>query len=95
MGIRSLVSFGLLAVPVAVTVGVLVGIDAYRTSNGMQKIFVDNRVTNKTYCQKAYGIHPTSTGQQYTCKSSSIPIKALQGTTITAFLKDKLRGWLF
>lgn len=72
MGFRSLVSLGLLAIPVAVTVALLVSIDAYRQANGLQSIFVDNAITNGTYCQKAFGISPTSVGQQYTRELSPL-----------------------
>lgn len=66
MGIRSLVSFGLIALPVGVTLGVLIGLDANRRATGQAPLFQDNSVSIDTYCQKAYGISPPSTGTQYT-----------------------------
>ncbi|KAK5076978.1 hypothetical protein LTS08_007533 [Lithohypha guttulata] len=66
MGIRSLVSFGLIAVPIGATLGVLIGLDAHRSATGQQPLFQDNSVSIDTYCQKAYGITPRSLGQQYT-----------------------------
>ena len=69
MGLRSLVSFGMIAIPIGATLGVLLGLDAHRSATGQTPLFQDNSVTTETYCQKAYGITPASTGQQYTCKS--------------------------
>lgn len=66
MGLRSLISFVLLAIPIGATLGILLGLDAHRTATGQQPLFQDNSVSIDTYCQKAYGITPPSTGQQYT-----------------------------
>lgn len=68
MGFRSLISFGMIAIPIGATLGVLLGLDAHRSATGQTPLFQDNSVTTDTYCQKAYGITPPSTGQQYTCK---------------------------
>ena len=69
MGLRSLVSFGLIAIPIGATLGILLGLDAHRSATGQSPLFQDDTVSINTYCQKAYGITPPSTGQQYTCKS--------------------------
>ncbi|PBP15331.1 glycoside hydrolase family 12 protein, partial [Diplocarpon rosae] len=73
----------LLALPVGTTVGVLLGLDSHRQSQGQAPLFNgengrgggagggssrDNRVTNSQYCQKQVGISPASTGVQYICK---------------------------
>lgn len=69
MGIRSLVSVGMLAIPIGATLGILLALDAHRTATGQTPLFQDNSVSKDTYCQKAYGITPSSVGQQYTCES--------------------------
>lgn len=66
MGLRSLISFGLIIVPIGATLGLLLGLDAHRSATGQQPLFTDNSVNHDQYCQKAYGITPSSTGQQYT-----------------------------
>jgi len=73
MGFRSLISFGVIILPIGATLGVLLGLDAYRRSTGQQPLFQDNSVSHEVYCQKAYGITPSTTGQQYTCKSPLSP----------------------
>ncbi|KEF61504.1 uncharacterized protein A1O9_03071 [Exophiala aquamarina CBS 119918] len=66
MGIRSLVSVGFLVLPIAVTLGVLLGLQAIRHSQGMPPPFVSNKVETTTYCQRAFGISPATHGLQYT-----------------------------
>ncbi|KIW96917.1 uncharacterized protein Z519_02308 [Cladophialophora bantiana CBS 173.52] len=67
MGLRSLVSFGFVLIPIAVTISVLLGIQAYRESKGLpSNPFVDNSIKSSLYCQKAFGVTPYTTGQQYT-----------------------------
>ncbi|OAL37843.1 hypothetical protein AYO20_03020 [Fonsecaea nubica] len=67
MGVRSLVSFGFVLIPIAVTISVLLGIQAYRESKGLpSNPFIDNSVKSSVYCQKAFGVHPFSNGQEYT-----------------------------
>lgn len=66
MGIRSLVSVGFLVLPIAVTLGILLGLQALRQSQGMPPPFVSNKVETKTYCQRAFGISPATHGLQYT-----------------------------
>ncbi|KIW26962.1 uncharacterized protein PV07_06745 [Cladophialophora immunda] len=67
MGVRSLVSFGFVLIPIAVTISVLLGIQAYRESKGLpSNPFVDNRIKSSLYCQKAFGVTPYTNGQQYT-----------------------------
>lgn len=78
MGIRSLLSFGLIAVPIGATLGILLGLDQHRKATGQAPLFQDNSVVTKQYCQKAYGISPTSNGQQYTCKSPPVKICSLR-----------------
>lgn len=62
-------SFVLLAIPIGVTLGILLAIDAHRQATGQQPLFQDNSVSKDRYCQIAYGISPPSKGLQYTCKS--------------------------
>lgn len=83
MGLRSLLSLGLIAVPIGATLGILLGLDAHRSATGQQPLFQDNSVSKERYCQKAYGISPNSVGQQYTCKSPMfvsllVPVPCLQ-----------------
>lgn len=66
MGLRSLVSLGMIAIPIGATLGVLLALDAHRSSTGQTPLFQDNSVNTDKYCQKAYGITPPSSGQQYT-----------------------------
>ena len=69
MGLRSFVSFGFILVPVAVTVSVLLGLQAYRDSRGLNPnpfVGSSNKISSKNYCQKAFGITPFTQGQQYT-----------------------------
>ncbi|EXJ71977.1 uncharacterized protein A1O5_04479 [Cladophialophora psammophila CBS 110553] len=67
MGLRSLVSFGFVLIPIAVTISVLLGIQAYRESKGLpSNPFVDNSIKSSLYCQKAFGVTPYTNGQQYT-----------------------------
>lgn len=66
---RWLVNIGLLALPIAVTLGVLFGIQSHRTATGQPPMFVDNGISKDRYCQTSYGIHPLSKGQEYTRKS--------------------------
>jgi hypothetical protein len=66
MGLKSLISYGFLILPAAVTISVLLGLQSYRESRGMSAPFVSNKVSTDTYCQLAFGITPTTAGQQYT-----------------------------
>ncbi|KAK5467734.1 hypothetical protein LTS15_000707 [Exophiala xenobiotica] len=66
MGIKSLISYGLLVLPVAVTLGVLLGLQTYRESRGWAPPFMSNKITSKEYCQLSFGISPDTTGLQYT-----------------------------
>ncbi|KAK6383579.1 uncharacterized protein PV06_01020 [Exophiala oligosperma] len=66
MGAKSLISYGFLILPVAVTLGVLLGLQSYRVSRGFAPPFVSNKVTHKQYCQLSFGISPETSGQQYT-----------------------------
>lgn len=82
MGFRSLISFGMVAIPIGATLAVLLGLDAHRSATGQTPLFQDNSVSTDTYCQKAYGITPASTGQQYTCKSPH-PTKSIRSTRVS------------
>ncbi|EQL01618.1 hypothetical protein G6O67_002817 [Ophiocordyceps sinensis] len=66
---RWLVNVGFLALPIAATLGILLGLQAHRQATGQTPLFVpplDNKWVEKTYCQKSTGIHPESKGQEYT-----------------------------
>lgn len=61
MGRLSILSVGLFILPIAVTVGVLVGLETYRVNHGQKSLFPgdqDNAITTQMYCQKEYGITP-------------------------------------
>lgn len=69
MGIRSLVSAGFVLVPVAITLSVLLGLQAYRESDGLNPnpfVSNSNKITSKLYCQRAFGVTPFTNGQEYT-----------------------------
>lgn len=71
--LRWLVNVGFLALPIAATLGILLGLQAHRQATGQTPLFVpplDNKWVEKTYCQKSTGIHPETKGQQYTRESS-------------------------
>ena len=68
MGYRSLVSVGFLVLPVAITIGILLGLESYRSHKGLQPLFVNNGIATTTYCQQAYGITPETEGQKFTRK---------------------------
>lgn len=91
MGLRSLVSFGLIAIPIGATLGILLGLDAHRSATGQQPLFTDNSVSTDTYCQKAYGVTPSSTGQQYTRKSCTPSAKISPGDKACPLLPADLR----
>ena len=72
MGIRSLVSFGLFVLPIAVTLGILLAIDLPRHSKGQKSIFTPpplTKITTDTFCQLAYGFTPDP--GRFTCMSLS------------------------
>ncbi|KAK7402885.1 hypothetical protein QQX98_011370 [Neonectria punicea] len=66
MGVRWLLNFGLLALPIGVTLGVLMSIQQHRTSSGKSPLFQDNDVTMEYSCAKSGGIVPPTKGQEYT-----------------------------
>ncbi|KAF9876856.1 hypothetical protein CkaCkLH20_05702 [Colletotrichum karsti] len=73
LGFRWLVNFGLLALPIGITLGILIGLEANRTANGGPPLFSDpdtpkknNGITAMVSCDKAMGLHPESKGQEYT-----------------------------
>ncbi|KZL69398.1 xyloglucan-specific endoglucanase [Colletotrichum incanum] len=76
LGFRWVVNFVLLAVPIGVTLGVLMGLDAGRSANGDKPLFTEpdnpgtipknNGITAMVSCDKAMGLHPLSKGQEYT-----------------------------
>ncbi|PHH87320.1 hypothetical protein CDD83_9029 [Cordyceps sp. RAO-2017] len=66
---RWLVNVGFLALPVAATLGILLGLQMHRQSTGQAPLFGpprDNKRVEKTYCQKSFGIHPDTRGLEYT-----------------------------
>ena len=84
LGFRWLVNFGLLAIPIASTLGILIGLQSHRDATGQAPLFtgddgddgtgdggnVDkNGIEYIRNCDKAYGITPDSKGQEYTRKS--------------------------
>lgn len=68
MGRWSILSVGLFVLPIGVTLGILFGLEAYRTSTGQAPLFTSNAVKTSTYCQLAFGITPDTNGQQFTCE---------------------------
>ncbi|EXL91707.1 hypothetical protein FOIG_15226 [Fusarium odoratissimum NRRL 54006] len=76
MTIRFLVNFGLLALPIAITLGVLIGLNSSREASGGPPLFKPdpkptapkkkNGITTEQHCQKSYGVHPDTKGQEYT-----------------------------
>jgi hypothetical protein len=69
MGVRSFVSLGFVLVPVAVTISVLLGLQAYRESQGLNPnpfMSTSNKISSHIYCQEAFGITPFTNGQEYT-----------------------------
>lgn len=69
LNLRWIVNASLLAFPIAVTLGVLMGIQTGRKAAGKPPLWVDNGITKSQYCQKSYGITPASIGLEYTCES--------------------------
>jgi hypothetical protein len=69
MGRLSLVSLGLFILPIAITVGTLVGYETYQASHGQQGLapVPITGVKISTYCQKAFGVQPSQA--QFICKS--------------------------
>lgn len=66
LNFRWLINVALLALPIAITLGVLFSIQTHRKSEGKPPLWTDNGITEETYCQRAFGIHPESKGQEYT-----------------------------
>lgn len=77
MGVRFLVNFVLLALPIGITLGVLLGLQQHRDATGGGPIFggdddqpgktpSNNKLTHVQNCDKSFGIHPDSKGQNYT-----------------------------
>ncbi|RAQ53080.1 hypothetical protein AFGD_001748 [Aspergillus flavus] len=76
MALPLLVNAGLLALPIAGSIGTLVGIDAHRQATGQRPLFTSeigndgsisrNGVTNTRYCDLFNPISPKSEGQLYT-----------------------------
>ncbi|KAF5003422.1 hypothetical protein FDECE_10019 [Fusarium decemcellulare] len=76
MTLRFFVNFGLLALPIAITLGILLGLEAHREATGGPPLFKpepdptkpkkNNDVLTEQYCQKSFGVHPESDGQEYT-----------------------------
>jgi hypothetical protein len=87
MGRGSILSCGLFVLPIGITAGVLVGLDAFRSSQGQPRLFRNNKINVDVYCQRAYGIHPTTDGQDYTRKLtfSGLPEQAIQPLALTEY----------
>ncbi|KAF7557061.1 hypothetical protein G7046_g6121 [Stylonectria norvegica] len=69
ISLRWIVNFGLLALPIGTTLGVLLGMQSHRTATGQPNPFKpvpDNKVTPVQSCEKAFGITPETTGLEYT-----------------------------
>lgn len=67
MTLRFLVNFGLLALPIGITLGILFSLQSHNIDIGKPPPFApSNKIDNDRYCQKAFGIHPESKGQEYT-----------------------------
>ncbi|EIT80508.1 concanavalin A-like lectin/glucanase domain-containing protein [Aspergillus flavus] len=76
MALPLLVNAGLLALPIAGSIGTLLGIDAHRQATGQRPLFTSeigndgsisrNGVTNTRYCDLFNPISPKSEGQLYT-----------------------------
>jgi hypothetical protein len=68
MGRFSLLSVALFILPIAITIGVLIGVETWRISQGKPSLATqDNRQTTEMYCQGEYGIQPNP--GRYICKS--------------------------
>lgn len=77
--LRWFVNFGLLVLPIAVTLGVLLALEQNRSASGQPPLFdppdnngngggprITKDIDHQRYCDKAMGIHPISKGQEYT-----------------------------
>ena len=107
MGRLSLLSGALFVLPIAITIGVLVGLETYQTSRGQKglgPIDASNGIQTNTYCQKAYGVVPAP--GRYICEYIFAPALASHpfrqrffGTRIllaspgTGDLQVTLPGW--
>ncbi|PHH78488.1 hypothetical protein CDD80_6756 [Ophiocordyceps camponoti-rufipedis] len=81
---RWLVNVGLLALPIAATLGILIGLQAHRQALGQQPLFSPPIITKwveQTYCQRYHGVRPDTKGQQYT-RLSSVPCSHNQPLTL-------------
>ena len=85
MGRGAIVSLALFILPIAVSLGLLIGLDAVRSNNGQAPLFPPgsnpapggfglgggggDKLTSELFCQKATGVTPSTKGQQYTRES--------------------------
>lgn len=68
MGRFSLLSVGLFVLPIAITIGILIGVETWRVSQGKPSLATqDNRQKTDMYCEKEYGIQPNP--GRYICES--------------------------
>ncbi|RDA93291.1 hypothetical protein CP533_2044 [Ophiocordyceps camponoti-saundersi (nom. inval.)] len=77
--LRWLVNVGFLALPIAATLGILIALQMHRQASGQPPLFTPpatDEWSEKTYCQKSYGIHPDTKGQQYTLNPNQWAMKA-------------------
>lgn len=109
MTIRILVNVALLAIPIAVTLGILFGLQSHRDATGQPPLFAPqpppiptpappkppkNGVTKTRYCQKSYGITPDTTGQKYICRCRAI-LFAMSPAETTIFRRIWPAGYIF
>ncbi|KAH7123003.1 concanavalin A-like lectin/glucanase domain-containing protein [Dactylonectria macrodidyma] len=66
MGIRFVVNFVLLALPIGITLGILLALEKHQAASGKSPFFQDNSWKTVTSCEKAEGIVPPTKGQEYT-----------------------------
>jgi hypothetical protein len=71
MGRLSFLSIGLFILPIAITLGILIGVETWRVSQGKPSLATqDNRLTTEMYCQAEYGVQPDP--GQYVCEFSPL-----------------------
>ncbi|RDA88422.1 hypothetical protein CP532_5610 [Ophiocordyceps camponoti-leonardi (nom. inval.)] len=76
--LRWLVNVGFLALPIAATLGILIALQMHRQASGQPPLFTPpatDEWSEKTYCQRSYGIHPDTKGQQYTLNPNQWAMK--------------------
>lgn len=88
MGALSLVSVGLFLLPIAVTIGTLLGVEGVRRNNGEQSVFApppNDKITTSQFCQLGFGFTPLP--DRYTCAlAQPFPFLRLAATCAFLFL---------